>query len=371
MKKFYQIALKNISQLVLLAVLFISGVAYAQAPTVTTNSSSLLDRGTSAVRLSGSATLTSEFPFGQVFFEYGRTTLYGSETSRESITDSTSFVHDASGLNEDTGYHFRAVLLASDGTFYYGEDKTFITKREPNFPGFPDDSTGNNQVGGSNSGTDDSGTNEPDSDDDGIPDSIECPDGNCPDSDGDGFTDEQDLDSDNDGIRDGDEADGQRTTPTFPTAGATAATDATDGADVTLGSVDSPALPPSGGGSLIANGTGVPNSSGPDPQFNNTPDGLIPCNGPDCGFNDAIRLIQNIINWIVWFSVIVIVIGIVYAGFLYMTGKQDNISKAKGMFKNMAIGMFFVLAGWLIVDTVLDVLLRDDFRSDASVDLLE
>ncbi|MCB9709097.1 MAG: hypothetical protein H6714_09950 [Myxococcales bacterium] len=47
---------------------------------------------------------------------------------------------------------------------------------------------------------------EVDTDNDGIPDSIECPGAsNCPDSDGDGDTDEQDTDSDDDGELDGDE----------------------------------------------------------------------------------------------------------------------------------------------------------------------
>ena len=44
---------------------------------------------------------------------------------------------------------------------------------------------------------------DPDDDNDGIPDSVECPPGgSCVDTDGDGIPDGQDLDSDNDGIPD-------------------------------------------------------------------------------------------------------------------------------------------------------------------------
>jgi uncharacterized repeat protein (TIGR02543 family) len=61
-----------------------------------------------------------------VFFEYGETTSYGTETTQETLTELTSFDADISGLDAVTIYHFRAVV--TDGVdFWYGEDQTFTT----------------------------------------------------------------------------------------------------------------------------------------------------------------------------------------------------------------------------------------------------
>ncbi len=67
----------------------------------------------------------------QVWFEYGRTTSYGYETSRRVKYSEGSFYSDISGLESYTTYHFRAVAQNDRGTTY-GEDRTFFTDNNGN-----------------------------------------------------------------------------------------------------------------------------------------------------------------------------------------------------------------------------------------------
>lgn len=84
----------------------------------------------------------------------------------------------------------------------------------------------------------------------------------------------------------------------------------------------------------------------------------------NCGFCNLIELAQNILNFLVSFAVIAAVLMFVYAGFLYMTagGSEDKIKKAHKIFKNVFIGFLFVLASFLIVDTVMKAFLKEDSK---------
>ena len=90
-------------------------------------------------------------------------------------------------------------------------------------------------------------------------------------------------------------------------------------------------------------------------QFSNP---LVPCNGPDCQACHAVELGQNILNFMVSIASFIAVLTFAYAGFLMVTaaGNEGQISKAKGMFTNVFIGIIIVLAGWLIIDTVMKYL---------------
>jgi len=68
----------------------------------------------------------------------------------------------------------------------------------------------------------------------------------------------------------------------------------------------------------------------------------IPCDGTDCDF----------------ISIPIAVIGFIYAGFLIMTAGADTgkVSKGKELLLKIAIGFFFVLAAWLIVNLITSTL---------------
>jgi len=370
--------MKFFKTILFILILATASSAFAQTgPRVVTKDAT--NRDVTEVRLQGNATFGSGVQFGQVFFEYGRTDLYGSTTSQRQKTTPGDFNEKITGLNEDTGYHFRAALIGTDGAMYYGSDKTFITKRYSDPRTSFDDgenSTGNNSVTTDGAGEVvvecPDGTTSYDCDGDTVPDTVECPGiengALCPDTDGDGFADRSDLDSDNDGVLDVNESPENRT-DRFNSTSEEGSGNGTTGTGVDVGTIE-------GGGSLIPNGTGVPTV---DRDLNTDfPDrgNLVPCgNGkdvtnadgtttsaPGCGYNDAVQLIQNLINWIVSISIVIAVGIITYGGVLYLTAgsKPDNIKKAKGLFMNAAIGLFFVMFGWLIINTALGFLVNDD-----------
>lgn len=79
----------------------------------------------------------------------------------------------------------------------------------------------------------------------------------------------------------------------------------------------------------------------------------------DCHFDDLIRLGVNIMNFLIVLSTAVAAIVIAYAGFLYLSsaGDEGNVKKAKGMLTKVAIGFFFLIAAWVIVNEIIVALL--------------
>lgn len=104
--------------------------------------------------------------------------------------------------------------------------------------------------------------------------------------------------------------------------------------------------------------------------------GFIPCGGYDkagnpereCGYYDLLEMVNRIIKWIVIVSAPVSAGVIAWAGFLYMTtGISDQKSAAKKMITKVFIGFAFILAAWLIVSTLLDAILADEFAKSVPV----
>ncbi|MBP9750209.1 MAG: hypothetical protein KBD21_05790 [Candidatus Pacebacteria bacterium] len=83
--------------------------------------------------------------------------------------------------------------------------------------------------------------------------------------------------------------------------------------------------------------------------------GLVPCSGIECQACHAIELVQRILNFIVMIASGIAVLLFSYAGFLMLTaaGNTGKIEKGKGVFVNVLIGIVIVLAGWLIIDTIM------------------
>lgn len=92
----------------------------------------------------------------------------------------------------------------------------------------------------------------------------------------------------------------------------------------------------------------------------------------ECGYNDLLQLVNNIINWIIMIAVPVAAGVLAWAGFKYMTtGISDQKSEAKKMIQKVCIGLVFILAAWLIVSTILNALLAPNFKTavDKVVDI--
>ena len=89
----------------------------------------------------------------------------------------------------------------------------------------------------------------------------------------------------------------------------------------------------------------------------------------ECGWADLIILANNIVRFLVFFSVILATMAFCYAGFLYITafGESGKIEQAHTIFKSALIGVFFVLCGWLIIATILKVLIGDVSNDETGI----
>jgi hypothetical protein len=86
----------------------------------------------------------------------------------------------------------------------------------------------------------------------------------------------------------------------------------------------------------------------------------------NCDFDDVLDLIQRLINWLLFIAIPLAAVIFTYAGFLYLTaqGNPGQISRAHGLFGNVAIGLIIALSAWLIVTLLVSVLVNP-----ANVDL--
>lgn len=124
------------------------------------------------------------------------------------------------------------------------------------------------------------------------------------------------------------------------------------------------------------------------PVFVNA-DSIIPCGGyildangnktgdqPPCDFDYLMKLVNNIINWIIVISAPIAAGVFAWAGILYMTtGVADKKSEAKEMIQKVFIGFVVILSAWIIVGTIIKALLKDpksvpiDITTNKSINL--
>lgn len=82
------------------------------------------------------------------------------------------------------------------------------------------------------------------------------------------------------------------------------------------------------------------------------------CDGPTCTFDDFLTLMKNVFNFVISFAIIISSIAFAYAGYLYITsgGDSGKTKQATSIFTNFAVGLFFLLAAFLIIQLILDSL---------------
>jgi len=100
---------------------------------------------------------------------------------------------------------------------------------------------------------------------------------------------------------------------------------------------------------------------------------LVSCDGVDdprtpnkieteCTFNEVVKTFERIIKFVLYLMIPIVLGMIVYVGFTYLTANGDSgkLAKAKSMITPLLLGVFFMLAAWLIVYTLLDFLLAEN-----------
>ncbi|HEY4526511.1 MAG TPA: hypothetical protein VJK53_01550 [Candidatus Paceibacterota bacterium] len=72
---------------------------------------------------------------------------------------------------------------------------------------------------------------------------------------------------------------------------------------------------------------------------------------------DIATVAQNVLNTGIYIAVFLSAVLFAWAGWLYLTSVAGGeISRAKEIFVNVAIGLIIILAGWLVVDTLMRTL---------------
>ena len=92
---------------------------------------------------------------------------------------------------------------------------------------------------------------------------------------------------------------------------------------------------------------------------------LIVCEGPDCDFAHLMKLVNNLIEMLIYISTFLATVVFAYAGFILLTsgGNESAKTKAKEMLGKVIIGYLCILGAWLLVYTITTVLLRPDLPS--------
>ncbi|MBM3272252.1 hypothetical protein FJY94_03175 [Candidatus Kaiserbacteria bacterium] len=85
---------------------------------------------------------------------------------------------------------------------------------------------------------------------------------------------------------------------------------------------------------------------------------IVPCSGPDCTLCHLATLAQNILNTGIYVAVVLSAGLFAWAGGMHLTagGDTGKAKTARTVFTNVAIGLFWILAAWLLVDTIMKTL---------------
>ena len=75
----------------------------------------------------------------------------------------------------------------------------------------------------------------------------------------------------------------------------------------------------------------------------------------DCGVCDIAQLAQNALNAGIYIAIFLSAILFAWAGWKYVTagGESGKVKSAREIFTNVLIGLIIILAGWLVVDTIM------------------
>lgn len=99
------------------------------------------------------------------------------------------------------------------------------------------------------------------------------------------------------------------------------------------------------------------------PFFAHGASGLIPCDGPECGFSDVMKLANNIIHFLLYdVSIPLAAIGFMWAGanLILSQNKESAWSDAKGRFESIGIGFGIMLGSYVLIKVILYAFLNTD-----------
>ncbi|MBU4030987.1 pilin [Patescibacteria group bacterium] len=92
---------------------------------------------------------------------------------------------------------------------------------------------------------------------------------------------------------------------------------------------------------------------------------IVPCND-NCTICDLWHLGSNIINFISFnlaLPVAALLFAVAGVMFLFSGGREDMVTKAKGIFVNTFIGLVVIFSSWLMIDTLLKTVAKSEFSA--------
>jgi hypothetical protein len=84
-----------------------------------------------------------------------------------------------------------------------------------------------------------------------------------------------------------------------------------------------------------------------------------------CNFAALIDLINRIINYLIVVATALSAIAFAYVGWLYLTAGDNTgqVTKARTIFMDVAIGFVIILSGWLLFRLIADQFLSDTYKN--------
>lgn len=93
------------------------------------------------------------------------------------------------------------------------------------------------------------------------------------------------------------------------------------------------------------------------------PSQIVPCNGIDCNVCHIATLAQNVLNTGIFIAVFLSAVLFAYAGWEMLTsqGSSEKYGHARSIFANVMLGLVIILAGWIVIDTLMKTFTNSSF----------
>lgn len=91
------------------------------------------------------------------------------------------------------------------------------------------------------------------------------------------------------------------------------------------------------------------------------PESIVPCKGPDCTVCHLAELANRVLNAGIYLAIFLSALLFAWAGWKYLTSVANpgQHEEAKKIFLNVLIGLIVILGGWLVIDTLMRVLVKN------------
>jgi hypothetical protein len=93
------------------------------------------------------------------------------------------------------------------------------------------------------------------------------------------------------------------------------------------------------------------------------PTQIVTCTGVNCSVCDLATVAQNVLNTGIFIMVFLSAVLFAWAGWEMLTaqGSTEKYSHAKSIFGNVVLGLVIILAGWIVIDTLMRAMLGSSF----------